>query len=331
MCPDTRRHICIGSFTCTTHLMVDYHYQPADNTDFAPDVSNEQKPITRPNETPNPKLSFPPLPTTVAEVTQLIDEIDEEPDTLQLADIVDGDPVVAAAVLRRINSAYYGMRRRIGSVRKAVMLLGFLEVANIVMTAGMVELEEAFAADSQPEIFDEITRINIGVAQLSRELVKHYNHADYNRIYTTGLLHGVGRLVLLYNEPEAYASLWADNEDRTVPSIEQERTRFGTDHASLGAQAADEWKLPSFIANTIRSYSDLDSVEEEHREIATVIAAASCAIRSLAKGTFPEDLKTRTAIHQFAEMVDIDTDEVRRLIEAKHGDIQRYVSTMVGS
>ena len=96
-------------------------------------------PATRFQQEPNLEIRFPPLSRTVSEVSAVVD-MAESPDTRRLAEIVHADPVTAALVLRRINSAYYGLRRRFSNVQQAVALLGFLEVCDIVLTAGMLKL-----------------------------------------------------------------------------------------------------------------------------------------------------------------------------------------------
>ena len=83
-------------------------------------------------ETPDFNLRFPPLPKTLEEVSKLISERKELPDTPRLADIVRADPIITAFVLRRVNSVHHSVRRSVNDVRKAVHLLGYQEVVNTV-------------------------------------------------------------------------------------------------------------------------------------------------------------------------------------------------------
>lgn len=282
-----------------------------------------------------PNISFPPLPRTVETVSTLLSEMRAEPNTLQLAQIVDSDPMVAASVLRRINSAYYGVRRRIASVQKAVMLLGFLEVANLVLTAGMVQLEETFGTDEPSDMFDRIMRMCIGTAQYARELAGHLNLSCEGPAFSSGLLHAVGRLIILHNNPSSYEALW--NEAGGPPSRAAEQDAYGIDHARLGAIAADKWKLPGLLIKAIRYYPTPEKLEEkEQRIVARIVAAAAASVASmqLADGMEGEhegeqEYKSAPELKALAEELGTDLEPLAAFIEKKRSRVQSYVDTMM--
>lgn len=296
--------------------------------------SNDSTPSMQYNGGTDPNVNFPPLPHTVAEVSQLLAETEDEPDTLKLAEIVDSDPVVAASVLRRINSAYYGMRRRIGNVRKAVMLLGFLEVANIVLTAGMVKLEEVFTDSGHTDVFESIMQMSVGVGQTAREMANFLDLPVQGRVYTAGLLHSVGRLVFLYNHPDRYKDLWAAN-GRRPPSIEAEEELFGINHAVLGAQAADNWKLPHYLIEAIRHYPDPAAIEDEdHRTIALLLAVSVSVVHQYGCAEKEDiareeiEFEAPSQLDYLAYVTETDADELIQYLVDKQEQIRGYVDTM---
>lgn len=278
-----------------------------------------------------PRISFPPLPHTVESVSRLLSEMGPEPNTLQLAQIVDSDPMVAASVLRRINSAYYGVRRRIASVQKAVMLLGFLEVANLVLTAGMEQLEEVLGREDHSAAFERIMRTCIGTAQYARELSGHLSVPCEGKAFSAGLLHGVGRLIMLHNDPDTYEALWEQADE--MPSREVEQDTFGIDHARLGAIAADEWKLPGLLIKAIRYYPTPEKLEdEEARIVAYVVAAAADAVGTmrLAQGMAAErEYAPTPVLEALAAEVAADAEQLGAFIEKKRPRIRSYVDTMM--
>jgi HD-like signal output (HDOD) protein len=297
--------------------------------------SDENKPSMSYRGGNNPNISFPPLPQTVAEVSALLAETEAEPDTLKLAEIVDSDPVVAAAVLRRINSAYYGMRRRIGNVRKAVMLLGFLEVANIVLTAGMIKLEEVFSKNGHTEIFEKIMEMSVGVGQCGRETAGFLDLPVEGRSYTAGLLHAVGRLVFLYNHPDQYQTLWERDGALRPPSREAEADMFGVDHTVVGAQAADNWKLPHFIIDAIRHYPAPDEIDDaDHRQLAQILAVGVSVVDQYGCESDQIDASDvdYEAPPQLADLVqsveDVTPEELIDYLVEKQEQIRGYVDTM---
>jgi len=278
-----------------------------------------------------PRISFPPLPHTVESVSSLLSEMGAEPNTLQLAQIVDSDPMVAASVLRRINSAYYGVRRRIASVQKAVMLLGFLEVANLVLTAGMEQLEETLCPEEHSDAFERIMRTCIGTAQYAREIASHLNLSCEGQAFTAGLLHAVGRLIMLHNDPEAYEALWEG--EGGLPSLEAENEAFGIDHARLGAVAADEWKLPGVLIKAIRYYPTPEKLDgEEQRLVARLVATAASAVNAMQLAQDVESEREYTPTPELAalaEEVGANADQLSAFIEKKRPRIRSYVGTML--
>jgi HD-like signal output (HDOD) protein len=278
-----------------------------------------------------PSISFPPLPHTVESVSELLSEMGVEPNTMQLAQIVDSDPMVAASVLRRINSAYYGVRRRIASVQKAVMLLGFLEVANLVLTAGMVQLEETFGADEPSKLFNRIMRRCIGTAQYARELAGHLHSSSEGPAFSAGLLHAVGRLIMLHNDAETYERLW--DQAGAPPARDAENEAFGIDHARLGAVAADEWKLPGLLIKAIRYYPTPEKLEEqEQRLVARVVGTAAAAIdrMRLADGVEAErEYEATPELAALAEEMEADPEQLVAFIEKKRPRVRSYVDTMM--
>ncbi len=235
----------------------------------------ESIPATRFAQVPDLELRFPPLPTTVVEVSRLLSDKVEVPDTFRLVEVVNHDPVVAASVLRRINSAYYGMRRLIADVRKAVFLLGFLEVSNIVLTAGMLRLKESLSSAEQEEIFTQVIRTSVCAAFFSQEMALFASLKSQPTAFSAGLLHSIGRLVLLYNKPHDYEALWWTRDDGFAPSIESETLIFGVDHARLGAQATQKWNLPDAIVEVVSHYNSPEEIQDVDVRLLAVAVAMS--------------------------------------------------------
>lgn len=239
-------------------------------------------PATRFEQSPILEIRFPPLPKTVIDVSNLLAEQSQVPDTHRLVEIVNEDPVVAVSVLRRINSAYYGMRRRVGDIQKSVFLLGFLEVCNIVLTAGMMKLKDVLHSNEQEQIFERIMQMSVGTAHYAQELSLFLQLPNRSTAYTAGLLHAVGRLVLLYNKPHDYEALWCTRDDGHAPSIEDERLIFGTDHTQLGALAADRWHLPPDLAFVIAHHRNVGQIEDpDLRDLARAVYVGSEAAQQL--------------------------------------------------
>ena len=289
-------------------------------------------PATRLERTPNFDMRFPPLPKTVTEVSALIAQKKDVPDTPGLVRIVNADPVIAGSVLRRINSAYYGVRRRVGDLQKAVFLLGFDEVCDLVMTSGMMKLGDVLNSDEQAAIFEQIMKMSVGTAAYARKIASHLKLYQHNAAFTLGLLHTVGRLVLLYNRPDDYEALWCTNDYGFAPTVTSEQIIFGTDHAEMGALAADSWHLPDFVVQIVRHYLTPGHLEDhELRVQALTLSVAATATERLCihERSQQPNFEPTAALYTLARTLQLKPTEIVEVIEASWKEVYDYTRSMV--
>lgn len=289
-------------------------------------------PATRTGEEPDLDMQFPPLPRTVAEVSRLISQNAEVPDTPKLAEIVYSDPVVAGSVLRRINSAYYGLRRRIADLEKAVFLLGFDEICDIVLTTGLLQLRDLLSSERQTGIFEALMRQSLNCASLTKRLADHLGLENRGSAFTLGLLHNAGRLVFLYNRADEYEALWCANEHGFAPNAILEQSTFGTDHAALGARAADHWNMPAFIIDVIRHYPTPGRLQDQElRKSALLLSlTAGVADRLCMEGAVTQQhIDSISALHLLAKCIQLPAAELVSVIEESAADVLAYSAAMI--
>ncbi len=272
-------------------------------------------------------VELPPLPRTAAEVSHLVAKEDEAPDTQRLASLVNNDPVIAATVLQRINSAYFGMRRRITNVRKAVMLLGFLDVANVVLTAGFLQLEEIFSDADQVRVFRHIMRDSIGTGQFARELADGLGLSSGGPAYSAGLIYNLGRLVLLYNAPDDYTALQHADDSTRLPSPEAEAQIFGVDHAELGASVLDAWSMPPVLVHAVRHYAaPTEPSDVAHQRVAALVGTAAVA---LSTSDAPDELRQASGMTFLADHIESPISRIIELVERRRQRVHDFVSMMM--
>lgn len=166
---------------------------------------------------------------------------DDTFDVNELGRMVAKDPLLAARVLRLANSPFYGLARQVGSLRDAVVVLGFSNLRSVLLSAGLMG---AFS-DSKA-----ISR-SLATAAAARSLAKSLK-LDQGMACTAGLLHNLGALLLGHFAAEPWQAL--ANEPMASASIRllKEREIFGFDHCELGAEIAGDWRFPEAIQTAIR-------------------------------------------------------------------------------
>lgn len=236
-------------------------------------------------------VSFPTLPTTIEEVEELIATGETDPD--RLIEIVKQCPSTSVNVLRRANSAYYGLRHEVESVEQAVRLLGFIEVTSIVILEGANEMRDQLT--NHTGLLDRIMHASIFTGRFTQQSVRQLDLADdWVRLsFSVGLIHVMGRLVLLYSDPDQYGPL-ADGQNASLPAAADERRLFGESHRTLALLASEHWDLSDRICSVLRGAIALSDLPEGRRRTLAVTTRAGSALaqRDLEGDSFelPDDL-----------------------------------------
>ena len=199
--------------------------------------------------------SFPTMPEAGTKMLSLL----EEPDTeiYQIEEILRYDPGLTANILKLANSAYFGIPSKIGSVKQAVMVLGFKRLTQLVVASCVsAVMDKSVAGYDLPS--GDLWRHSIAVSLAAEALVKDKKKTVSQDVFTPALLHDVGKLVLgtfVKEELEAIERIAA----KGVPFVVAENMILGTDHAEIGAQILTHWNFPKDIVHAVRWHHDPDS------------------------------------------------------------------------
>lgn len=158
-----------------------------------------------------------------------------------LAETIQLDAGLAAAVLRMANSAYYGLPARIATIPMAIGIIGQRALRHLVRAISVTQTFKGLPPDRvDMQAFWENSTTSAAIA---RALARRSRAANADDLFLAGLLHAIGRLVLYARRPM---------HDREIikagVSAQQladaERRQFGFDHAELGAALLAAWRLP---------------------------------------------------------------------------------------
>lgn len=188
-------------------------------------------------------------------VAKAIDSAEQSSDAV--AKLIGKDLVLTARVLKVANSSFYGMTGRIGTVRDALVILGFSTVGNLVVAMGFAS-RYASATHSHAGLRG-FWQHGMLVAACAASLARR-SGAEEGVAYVGGLLHDIGKLVLASAFPHSYgepvpAGLRALHGENVLAI---ERARFGTDHAALGGLVAGRWRYPDSICAALRDHHSHD-------------------------------------------------------------------------
>ncbi|NIA13251.1 MAG: HDOD domain-containing protein [Nitrospiraceae bacterium] len=198
------------------------------------------------------------LPTLPSMLTQILaTAADPDASAVDLSRHIVSDQTLSAALLRLVNSAYYGMNRRIDSITRAIVLLGFFEVRNLTLAATTFT---NFPANGSGFDRTQLWRHSLGAA-IAAERLARASGREPEGAFVAGLLHDIGKVVLdvLYPDLFREASRLAHVNKTLV--VEPERDLFSLDHATAGGMLAEHWQLPAMVVASIRHHHGGDGEE----------------------------------------------------------------------
>jgi putative nucleotidyltransferase with HDIG domain len=194
---------------------------------------------------------LPALPAIVVELIELLERDDVVAG--QLASRISHDQALTAKTLRLANSSFYGMPRQVVSLTDAIAVLGLRTVRAMVTAAAVIGKLERGSCDG----FDltAFWRHSIATAVCARAIAQAVR-ADPEAAFTAGLLHDIGRLVLVSGFAEPYALALAHQRECDAPMLDSERKILGIDHALAGGLMAEHWRFSPVMVEAIRRHHE---------------------------------------------------------------------------
>lgn len=194
--------------------------------------------------------NIPSLPHVAVEVLALSRRASVTAD--DLAAIVQNDPAIAARLLKIVNSALYGIPRKIGSVRQAISMLGIRSVTVTVLTFALVEGIKAQPASGMN--LEGYWRRSLSSAVISRMLAKDVSKGLAEEAFVVGLLSDIGVMAAWRCSPDEYGPIVERAEAEGLALHELEMKTFGVDHALISAELLRKWRLPDQISNAVEGH-----------------------------------------------------------------------------
>ncbi|NLH49747.1 MAG: HDOD domain-containing protein [Myxococcales bacterium] len=234
--------------------------------------------------------SLPTLPGAVSQLSRLL--ADEDSDAADFEAVIKPDPALTANLLRLSNSAYFGRRTEIASVRQAIAVLGLRRVFELAAGVGFARAVPAYLPGYRLRAAD-FWRHSAAVAVLAERLARRIGLHKLDFVFTAGLLHDIGKLVIGAFLEEGFAEIrpLLDEESRTF--LDAERTILQTDHTVVGELLARHWQLPETIVQTVRWHHEPERGDAPIRQLNDLVHMANGLAHSLGYGCDTGELSRR--------------------------------------
>lgn len=235
---------------------------------------------------------LPSLPAILNELTEALSRDDCAIE--EIACIIGKDIGVTAKILKLVNSAFFGLQRKVSSTDDAVSYLGVATIKALVLAVSAFSPFEG--KKSCPLSVESIWSHSLEVASNARQIsetlgARNKEPAD---IFVAGLLHDVGKLALAANLPDEYTELLAHCRQKRAPVYQAEEALFGANHATIGGYLLSLWGLPDSVVSAICFHHQPRLIRgEEHMAVLAVHIADALVQRG------PEEQGIDLLDHEF--------------------------------
>lgn len=187
-------------------------------------------------------VNIPTIPSTLLEINKVVSSPNGS--AKEAAAVLEKDPAIGAKVLRLVNSSIYALKNPVSSITLACSILGLKVIKNVVVQATVME---TFKGVPELENFDPkaLWDHSFKAAVAARMIAARARNVglDKEDAYTGGLVHDVGKMVLLESRPQQFAEAIAHAHKHGLPLAKSEAQLFGFSHAHVGGLLAQRWKL----------------------------------------------------------------------------------------
>ena len=192
--------------------------------------------------------SLPSLPATVSRVLAVT--ADPESCGDDLVNAILPDQAMCAAILKIANSAFFGIPREVATMDKAVNVLGFNEVHNIVLGKAVFNSFQKIPPTGKRTV-DNFWKHSFHCG-LAAKIIAEDLKCPPSELFIAGLIHDIGKLAIFYAKPNEYFHILKQEEvDVQIKCQDEERKQFGIDHCEVGMHLLTRWMFPEQLLTIV--------------------------------------------------------------------------------
>jgi len=232
---------------------------------------------------------IPTLPAIALEINREIQ--DTTTSVKHISQTIEKDQVITSKILKLVNSAFFGLRSTVKNVSEAIVFLGMNSISNIVVSVSLIN---ALSAKNIPGdvIISDFWKHSVAVALTSKHLAGAIGMNEPATCFTGGLLHDIGKIILLGYFPDLFQKILLESRKTGMPFRISEQKESPVGHDRLGGYLAEKWKLPKELTDIIRFHHSV-SKEATDPEMVMVIHSSDAVVNYVSSGRVviqPEDV-----------------------------------------
>lgn len=194
------------------------------------------------------------LPHIAIRLTKLIS--DENSTVRDFDKMIKMDPTLVLRILRVANSPYYGLRQKVNSISRAVVIIGINNLRNMIVTEALKDIFK------ESESKDNFSRNRLwlhcaAVSICSQMIMERIFGQNGENVFLCGILHDIGMIVEDQTAHDLFSQVCKTYNDNSRPITDYEKEIIGTDHCEIGHLLAKDWLLPVEVQEGIQMHHNL--------------------------------------------------------------------------
>lgn len=201
---------------------------------------------------------LPSLPTVYADLQKILRKEDVTAD--DIAKVIEKDIGMTSKLLQLVNSSFFGLYQKVESPARAVNLLGFDTIRILVLG---VQIFSELKTDSPAVSLSFLMDHSMKVAQCSKKIaLESVDHPELvNECFLAGMLHDIGRLLLLANCTDSYVPLVEAAKEESSLLVDKEWQQFRATHGDVGTYLIGLWGFSSNLLEAICYHNNISAYQ----------------------------------------------------------------------
>lgn len=252
------------------------------------------------------------IPDIVAKLRRTMDS--PSASAVAVGEEISKDQVLAAKVLRLVNSGFYGFRTPITTITQAMVLLGFDVVKTLVLSASVLDILELMN-----KYLSGLWEHSLATARVAHVLGERMGLPNPEEIAVAGLLHDLGKVIIAQRFPNENKEIREAVETRDCLQLEAEREILGVTHPEIGMWLLKKWGLPGKLVYPI-AYHHAFHRSRDFADRTAIIHVADIVCRARGFG-YAGDARLPILNREAWEFLKISMADVAAIYEQLDGEL----------
>lgn len=227
--------------------------------------------------------------SSLPEIYFKINDVINDPESSfgDVAVIISNDVALSVRLLKIVNSSFYNFPSEIDTISHAISIVGTQQLRDLALATMVLT-----AFKGIPEDFVDMKSFwqhSVACGVSAWVIAVNCREDNPERYYLTGILHDVGRLIILENHPEKAREIMEQCQSEKKLVFEVEREVLGFDHGAIGAALLAAWKLPPALGDVVKNHHN-PLAEKRYIRESVILNLADIFAKSMELGSSGDPL-----------------------------------------